>query len=93
MLLVHAQALAVEYVVLNGVQFPKAGPFTPDQLASEDWVPIQVSSDVSVAAPAGDCGCGEAKAGTAGVSTEGVSPQGDSSANDTITLPSGESSI
>ena len=74
MLLAHAQALSPEFVLLDGVQYPKAGPFTPEQAASELWeivypvvVPPEPSADV-------DCGCGDksVSASSEGVSSAGV---------------------
>ena len=62
MLLVHAKALAVEFVVRHGQEFPKDGPFTDEQLIAEDWEPIQVSREpvIATSLPPEDCGCGEA---------------------------------
>lgn len=55
MLLIHAKALAVAEVVRDGITFPKNSPFTKEQLAADDWEPIQV--DESIRPPAADCGC------------------------------------
>ena len=58
MLLAHARALSPEMISLEGVQYPKAGPFTPEQASSELWevvYPAIVSPMVSGDA---DCGCG-----------------------------------
>lgn len=55
MLLVHAKALAAEFVVRGGKQFPKAGMFTKEQLSAEDWEPFYAPV---IPPDPGDCGCG-----------------------------------
>ena len=58
MLLAHAKALAVDSVIRGGVVFPKNGPFSNEQLAAEDWEPVEIPYVPPVMV--GDCGCGPA---------------------------------
>lgn len=55
MLLVHARVLAPEEVARLGVNYPKNGPFTDEQLGADDWEPVYPP----LPAPTGDCGCDE----------------------------------
>lgn len=57
MLLVHAQTLASELVELDGIQYPKAGPFPRGTEKREEWEPVR--KPWVPPTPPEDCQCGE----------------------------------